>query len=185
AHDGCPCVRWKGKDADAEVPSRCVQPLGVRTGSHTLNRHRGGGSAIRAHTPLPFGGAACAGRRIRDVGGGQYARAVASMSSSAPPPRRRRAAFRGSSVGLVVMGIVFDVGALMNVPGTAELPTGEDARIGVTDAGTALALLVVAAWIAVIWRRRLPLLALVAGGVLALVGISYVLLLVGAVAAVR
>src|SRR5690606_30504053 len=45
--------------------------------------------------------------------------------------------------------------------------------------------LVVAAWITVIWRRRLPLLALIAGGVLAVIGISYVLLLVGAVAVVR
>lgn len=107
------------------------------------------------------------------------------MSSSAHAPRRRRAAFFGSSVGLVVMGIVFDVGALMNVPAAAQLHTGEDPRMSVTDTGTVLAMLVAAAWITVIWRRRLPLLALVAGGVLALVGISYVLLLVGAVAVVR
>jgi len=107
------------------------------------------------------------------------------MSSSATAPHRRRAAFFGSSFGLVVIGIVFDVGALLNVPGAAELRTGEDPGMGATDAGTALALLVVAAWITVIWRRRLPLLPLVAGGVLAVVGISYVLLLVGAVAVVR
>ncbi|WP_307372800.1 sensor histidine kinase [Microbacterium sp. W4I4] len=107
------------------------------------------------------------------------------MSSPATEPRRRRAAFFGSSVGLVVMGIVFDVGASMNVPGVAELQVGEDARMTVTDSGTALTMLVIAAWITVVWRRRMPLLALVAGCVLAVVGVSYVLLLVGAVAVVR
>jgi signal transduction histidine kinase len=107
------------------------------------------------------------------------------MSSSAIAPHGRRAAFFGGSVGLIVSGIVFDVGALMNVPGAAELQTGDDSRMSVTDTGTAIAMLVVAAWITVIWRRRLPLLALIAGGVLAVIGISYVLLLVGAVAVVR
>lgn len=83
------------------------------------------------------------------------------------------------------MGIVFDVGASMNVPGIAELRAGPDARMTVTDSGTALTMVVIAAWITVVWRRRLPLLVLVAGAVLAAVGVSYILLLVGAVAAVR
>lgn len=107
------------------------------------------------------------------------------MSSSASAQRRRRGAFFGSSVGLVVTGIVFDVAALINVPGAAELQTGEEPRMSVTDVGTALALLIIAAWITVIWRRRMPLLALIAGGVLAVIGSSYVLLLVGAVSVVR
>ncbi len=94
-------------------------------------------------------------------------------------------AFAGGSIGLIVGGVVFDVAALLNVPGAARFTDGVTGEAKVTDLGTGLVLLVIAAWITVIWRRRAPLVVMAAGAVLAAVGTSYVLLLIGAVGVVR
>lgn len=93
-----------------------------------------------------------------------------------------------ASVALLVIGAVIDVCAVANVPGLATLPTVDGADGGtarITSLGTAFALLAIAAWVSVLWRRRHPMPVLIAGAVLAAIGISYLLLLVGAVAFVR
>lgn len=108
---------------------------------------------------------------------------MASPSIPAHPRRRRRIAHVGGSLGLIVAGVVFDICALINVPGAAVVSTGD--HIKVSDLGTGLGFLVIAAWITTAWRRRWPLLTLVAGAVLATVGVSYVLLLIGTVVTVR
>ncbi len=81
---------------------------------------------------------------------------------------------------MVVGGFLFDVAALPNVPGASTLDRAGDIRI--TGLGTTLMLLILIAWITVIWRRRLPLIALAAGALLAAVGVSYILVLVAAFA---
>lgn len=72
--------------------------------------------------------------------------------------------------------------AVINVPGAAILP--ESARDGasVTGWGTILVLVVFAAWVSAFWRDRHPFVTFIAGGILAVIGVSYLLLLVGAVA---
>jgi signal transduction histidine kinase len=99
-------------------------------------------------------------------------------------PHLRRVAAAAATVALFAVGIIIDAMGIINVPGAAELPAGEggDARLGGVGAG--LFLLAIAAWITVFWRRRVPVLTLIAGCVLAAIGLSYVLLLVGAVATV-
>ncbi|WDH79145.1 histidine kinase [Microbacterium esteraromaticum] len=101
-----------------------------------------------------------------------------------PVPPRRRALSWGGDVGLIVAGTLFDIAALVNVPGAWEVAEAEG-EISVTDFGTGLALLVVAAWITVRWRRTAPWVTVIAGALLAVVGISYVLLLIGAVSLAR
>lgn len=86
---------------------------------------------------------------------------------------------------LFVGGMLFDTLALVNVPGAVILPATDADPVSLTDLGTGLFLLVITLWVSVFWRRRLPLLSLIAGGVLALIGISYLLLLIGAIACVR
>lgn len=85
-----------------------------------------------------------------------------------------------ATIGIVVGGFLFDVAALPNVPGASTVDRAGDIQI--TGLGTMLIVLILLAWITVIWRRRLPLIALVAGTLLAAVGVSYVLLLVAAFA---
>jgi len=85
-----------------------------------------------------------------------------------------------ATIGIVVGGFLFDVAALPNVPGASTVDRAGDIQI--TGLGTMLMFLILLAWITVIWRRRLPLIALVAGTLLAAVGVSYVLLLVAAFA---
>lgn len=99
-------------------------------------------------------------------------------------PRLHRLAAAAVGVALFIAGTLIDAMGVINVPGAAVLPAGEggDAELGGMGAG--LFMLVIAAWATVFWRRRLPLLTLIAGGVLAVIGVSYVLLLVGAVATV-
>jgi len=96
------------------------------------------------------------------------------------PPGRAAAKRSGVSVALVAIGFVLDVAALPNVPGASTFDAAGE--ITTTDLGSTLVLVILGAWITVIWRRRVPLLVLVAGAVLAVIGISYVLLLVGALA---
>ena len=86
---------------------------------------------------------------------------------------------------LFVCGLLFDTTALLNVPGAVLFPAADGGEVTLTDLGTGLFLLVIAAWASVFWRRRVPLLPLIAGGVLALIGTSYVLLLIGVVECIR
>lgn len=101
------------------------------------------------------------------------------------PTRPRDVAGR---VVTVVVGALIDVCAVANVPGAAVFSATASAsggRVSVTALGTALALLAVLAWLSVFWVDRVPLLVLIAGAVLAVIGVSYVLMLVGAVGLVR
>ncbi len=97
----------------------------------------------------------------------------------------RRAAWAVGSVVMVVLGAMIDICGVVNVPGAASAPTSPDGSMTVTGLGTALALLAIAAWVTVFWRERQPLLVVCAGALLALIGTSYLLLLVGVPAFVR
>jgi len=88
----------------------------------------------------------------------------------------RRIAQGGWSTGLYAIGVVVDCMSLANVPGTTHVADGE---IAVNDFGTVLFLIELIAWVSVFWRRRMPLAPLIAGLVLAAIGMSYLLLLVG------
>ncbi|MGF2949174.1 sensor histidine kinase [Microbacterium alcoholitolerans] len=102
----------------------------------------------------------------------------------AAAPRRR---LRGTtiSIALFIAGTLFETIALVNIPGAVILPSTRAGSAQLTDLGTALFLVAIAAWVTVFWRLRRPLLALIAGGVLAAIGFSYVLLLIGAVGCAR
>lgn len=120
--------------------------------------------------------------RVQGLGSAQYARAVSSPNIAArtgPAPILATSA----SVALFVVGFVVDVAALPNVPGASALDAS--GQIRVTNFGTNLVFLVLGAWITVFWRRRMPLLVFAAGAVLAAIGITYLLLLVGAIASAR
>jgi signal transduction histidine kinase len=100
-----------------------------------------------------------------------------TAAPAARAPVLRRILAGGWSTGLFIVGGIVDLMGVMNVPGGVELGAGGDLTF--TDAGTALGLLGVAAWATVFWRRRIPLLTLAAGAALLLVGVSYLLFLVG------
>ncbi|WP_298039228.1 histidine kinase [uncultured Microbacterium sp.] len=102
-----------------------------------------------------------------------------------PTSIRRRITRRGWSVLLVVLGSLFDLCAVVNVPGGAALAAQHGGEVTITGFGAVLGLLSFVAWMSVPWRRRHPLVVLIAGGVIALIGISYLLLLVGAVSTIR
>lgn len=89
------------------------------------------------------------------------------------------------TVVLLVLGVLIDTCAVVNVPGAAVLPTDASSEISVTGFGTALVLLSVVGWVSLVWQAKHPLMMMIAGGVLALIGISYLLLLFGAVASAR
>lgn len=97
----------------------------------------------------------------------------------------RRGATLAVSVAMMIVGVVFDFAALVNVPGATAVGNGADDQLSLTDLGTPLALCVIAAWATVLWRSTRPWLVWSAGALLAIVGVSYVLLLIGAVACVR
>lgn len=119
----------------------------------------------------------------------QYAQDVSSPPAAASSSRVPRAVARSSvSIALWVLGAVIDICAVANVPGATVFPLVDGADGGVlkvTSLGGALALVAVIAWSTVLWRRRRPVFAMAAGAVLALVGLSYLLLLIGAVRFVR
>jgi len=106
---------------------------------------------------------------------------VSSLSS--PAVGRVRQGFAVAGVGaLFVVGLLIDICGLINVPGAVRLPAEEDGNPATTNVGLTVILLIVAAWGTVFWLNRSPAVAFVAGGLLALVGVSYALMLVGAVA---
>lgn len=126
-----------------------------------------------------------AGWRTRRVGGTLYAQGVTSPSIP-NSTRRVRSAGRGArTIAVLVVGVLIDTCAVVNVPGAAVLPADASGEISVTGFGTALVLLALAGWMSMIWRERHPLVMLIAGGVLALIGVSYLLLLFGVVASAR
>lgn len=86
----------------------------------------------------------------------------------------------GWSTGLFVIGCLWDILCLINVPGAAITPWRADAEVTLTDLGVLLFLVVVAAWSTVFFRARMPVAVLIAGGVLLVIGVSYLLALVGA-----
>lgn len=95
-----------------------------------------------------------------------------------------RVAGRGWTMALFVLGMLFETIALINVPGAARPPVG-GASPSITGLGLALWLVTTLAWVAVFWRRSRPLLPVVAGIVLLVIGTSYVLFLVGVLHAIR
>lgn len=99
------------------------------------------------------------------------------MTTALRPPAGRFARLLegGWSTGLFVLGALFDVVCVMNVPGAAVL----GAEASITDLGTLIALGAILAWASVYVRARSPLVVLIAGGVLMLLGVSYALALVG------
>lgn len=151
-----------------------------------VDLHCHDGSAVRARFPLPFGRYARAERQARSVGDTVYAQGVPTSPSVSNGAHRARPAVVGArTVALIVLGFLIDTCAVVNVPGTALLPADASGDISVTGFGTALVLLSLAGWVSMIWRSKHPLIPLIAGGVLAVIGISYVLLLFGAVASAR
>lgn len=91
-------------------------------------------------------------------------------------------------VAAVVVGVLIDVCAVANVPGAAVFSgsaPSDEGRVSVTGLGTGLAFLVILCWLTVLWGHRVPVLVTIAGAVLAVIGVSYILLLIGAVMLVR
>ncbi|WEK61871.1 MAG: histidine kinase [Candidatus Microbacterium colombiense] len=110
----------------------------------------------------------------------------APVAPTATPRGLRRAPAAVGTIVLMIVGMMLDVCAVANVPGGATLVTeADESTVRITGFGTVLALLAIAAWITVLWRSSAPLLVVIAGGVLAVIGMSYLLFLVGAVAFVR
>ncbi|MEV4736479.1 MULTISPECIES: sensor histidine kinase [unclassified Microbacterium] len=104
------------------------------------------------------------------------------------PPLTTRARDAAGRVVMIVVGALLDVCAVANVPGAAVFSaTGSatDGRVSVTGLGTGLAFLAILCWLTVLWIDRVPMLATIAGVALAVLGVSYVLLLVGAVGLAR
>ena len=104
------------------------------------------------------------------------------MTTSARPRQSRfaRLLSGGWSTGLFVIGALFDMVCVVNVPGAAVLVVeAADTTARITTIGVLLVLLVVACWATVYVRVRAPQVVLVAGGILMIVGVSYVLALVG------
>ncbi|WP_054685305.1 sensor histidine kinase [Microbacterium sp. No. 7] len=103
--------------------------------------------------------------------------------SATPPPLWRRLWIAAPvAVVLFVVGVLIDMLGIINVPGLAVLPETSEGSATVTRLGVGVVLLLVAAWTSVFWRERHPIVVLIAGAVLAAIGVSYLLLLVGAVA---
>jgi len=90
----------------------------------------------------------------------------------------------GWSTGLFVVGSLFDLVCVMNVPGVAVLTGGEEPSAHISQQGVLLVLLVFACWATVFVRSRVPLAAVIAGSLLLLIGVSYALALVGAFSAI-
>lgn len=100
----------------------------------------------------------------------------------------RSVAHSASSIALLVVGAMVEICAVLNVPGAAVIPAADGADGGtarVTGLGAGLAFLAIAAWCTVLWRRRHPSIVVVAGVVFAVIGTTYLLLLIGAISLIR
>jgi len=102
-----------------------------------------------------------------------------TVAAPAKPKRLTRLLNGGWSTGLFVIGSLFDMLCVINVPGGATFTTGETAQAQITTPGVLLVLLIFACWTTVYVRSRLPLAPLIAGGLLMLIGVSYALALIG------
>ena len=96
----------------------------------------------------------------------------------------QRSATTAANVAILIVGILFDFAGIINVPGAARLSDAVDGGATLTDLGAPFVLMVVLAWGTIFWRRSHPWIVLWAGAALCAVGVSYVLLLIGAVAVI-
>ena len=119
------------------------------------------------------------------VGATAYARRVASSQPVDTHHRARRAASKAAGVGIFIAGLLFDFCAVINVPGAALLTGSANSRVSLTDPGTVIVFAVIIGWISVFWRHSRPVIAWVAGAILALIGVSYLLLMIATVACLR
>jgi signal transduction histidine kinase len=103
------------------------------------------------------------------------------MTVGLTPPSDRRAglARRSRSTALFVLGLLLDMVSVLNVPGSAVFPPGVQSSPAITTQGTILVFLVAACGVTVFFRDRAPLVVALAGMVLLLIGMSYVLALIG------
>jgi len=103
------------------------------------------------------------------------------MTADARPrprgPVRPRKSIR--SAGLFVLGVLLDTYCVINVPGAVIFTGREDPAVELTSAGVVIVLVSIACWTTVFVRTRSPVAVLVAGAILMLIGVSYVLALVG------
>ncbi|KQZ11966.1 hypothetical protein ASD19_01530 [Microbacterium sp. Root53] len=95
------------------------------------------------------------------------------------PGRIARLLDGGWSTGLFVLGALWDILCVMNVPGAAVFRADAERVASITDVGTLLALAALLAWTTVYVRARAPQVVLIAGAVLMAIGVSYLLALVG------
>ena len=102
-----------------------------------------------------------------------------TTAAGSRPGRFARLLDGGWSTGLFVLGCLWDICAVMNVPGAAEFRAGAQREVSITDTGTLLVLAAIIAWATVFARARHPQLVLIAGGALMILGVSYALALVG------
>lgn len=103
------------------------------------------------------------------------------MTTAARPDRRALARLwnGGRSTLMFVVGSVFEICCVINVPGAAIQSGGDDPTVNATTFGVLLALLAIACWVTVFFRTRAPIVVIVAGGLLMAIGLSYVLALIG------
>ncbi|MDW4574307.1 histidine kinase [Microbacterium sp. M3] len=103
------------------------------------------------------------------------------MTVAARPALRRfaRVGRVGRSVLILVLGALCDMYCVINVPGAATLTGGDEPQAQITRLGVMIALVAIACWTTVFVRVRIPIAVVAAGGLLMLVGVSYVLALVG------
>lgn len=102
-----------------------------------------------------------------------------TTAAGSRPGRFARLLDGGWSTGLFVLGCLWDICAVMNVPGAAVFRAGVPREVSITDTGTLLVLAAIIAWASVFARARHPQLVLIAGGALMILGVSYALALVG------
>jgi len=102
---------------------------------------------------------------------------------TADAPRRPRGLVRLlrviGSVGLFLFGALLDIYCVINVPGAVVFTGGDDPAVELTSVGAMIVLLSIVCWTTVFVRARAPIAVLVAGAVLMLIGVSYVLALIG------
>lgn len=83
------------------------------------------------------------------------------------------------TAAIFVIGLLIDWVGLLNVPGAATFDTSPKHAASITSVGALLALLTFGCWLTIFVRRKYPLATATAGLVLAIVGVSYLLLLIG------
>ncbi|MGX1694777.1 sensor histidine kinase [Microbacterium keratanolyticum] len=104
---------------------------------------------------------------------------------STATPRTRWGFAAAGSVALYIVGVLLDVCGIVNVPQAVEFTADDGGSVSIVGIGTGLVMLVLVLWVSVFWLHRQPLVALLAGALVALIGTSYLLFLIGAVAYVR